>query len=350
MNEWIPAPVLLILLICILILGPKILRERGQYRKALLLQRYGWWCLLAAFVSEQLFIHFYVNEKIKYQDESFYQFIEKSRAIPLRSWSHENSIVRCEYRTMPYLNYKYDLCIYSNKRDQNKKNVYKLEFHEPHGYLSLIKWNDFHRYPYGEPLFELNENGQVIKDIRKNKTIGDAFKVFMDEWVPAPALLILILIILLFWPRILRRKGQSRQAFIFTRNGWFLLILAIVVEQSFIAFYLNKKVEQQSEVFQHFIEEAKALPEWKKGLYIIKCDYQSILLVYQYEMCLFTAAADSDKKSSEQHKILRVAYPGGLLSYLPLNSGRITWDGENIFDLSPNGEIVNDYRKTLRRM
>ena len=347
MNEWIPAPALLILLISILIFGPKILRERGQYRKALLLQRYGWWCLLAAFVSEQLFIHFYVNEKIKYQDESFYQFIEKSRAIPLHSWSHENPIVRCEYRTMPYLHYKYDLCIYSNKRDQNKKNIYKLEFHEPHGYLSLIKWNDFHRYPYGEPLFELNENGQVIKDIRKKKTIGDAFKVFMDEWVPAPALLILILIVLFLGPRLLRKIGQSRKAFLLFRYGWSLLILAIAAEQFFLTFYLDKKVVQQDEIFYQFIREARASPQWDHDRYMVKCEYRKILLIYQYQICIYGGTWNPETK--ELTFGLRTQRIPGYLSLISwTNASIIDIDWMPIFTLNLNGDVLSDNRKKDR--
>ena len=345
-HNWLPAPSLLISIALALLLVPKILRKFGQTRKALLLQRYGWWCLLAVIVIEQSFLSFYVNEKIKYQDESFYQFIEKSRAIPLRPWNHDSLIVKCEYRTVSYLYYGYGFCIYSDKESLNN---FSLVLYKPVGYLSLNIWS-FPGMPFSkETLFDLNVKGEVIRDFREKGDIGTVFKEIINEWMPAPALLILILIILLFWPRILRKKGQSRQAFLFTRNGWSLLILAIVIEQSFIAFYLNKRVEQQDEVFYQFIKEARASPQWDHDSYIVKCEYRKIFLIYQYRMCIYGDTWNPETK--ELTFGLDIQGAGGYLSLISwLNEDRMVWDRIPIFALNLNGDVISDIRVIQERI
>ncbi len=164
----------------------------------------------------------------------------------------------------------------------------------------------------------------------------------MAEWFPSPALLIITFLVLIFGPRILRRLGYPEKAFSLFKYGWSLLVLAIAVEQSFLHFYLNKKVEQQDKIFYQFIEEAKNLLKWEKSSYLIKCDYRPVFLVYKFEICILQG--NLFQGSDKNTKILKIAYPSGLLSYVPPGSGRITWDGVYIFELSPMGLVITDSR------
>ncbi len=164
----------------------------------------------------------------------------------------------------------------------------------------------------------------------------------MSDWIPAPALLITILLILMFGPWVLRNFGQPRKAFLILKYGWPLLISAIAIEQYSLYFHLNKEVAGQDKVFHQFLEKAKNVPGGLDSIKNKYCGHERIAIIYRYKICLKRFYRD---KSSFY---LYVVEPPGYLSLIPRDYwGRDLWGTISIWSVSKTGDFEKDYRKGI---
>jgi hypothetical protein len=140
---------------------------------------------------------------------------------------------------------------------------------------------------------------------------------------------------------------------VFVQNllRYFLLLIGtgIVVEQSFLHFYLDRGAIHDDEAFKSYIasldlKNPSSNPNYSYGVNSFECQYKKIFWFYNFRMCL--QGYGFDPANGMPRYRLRIAKPAGYLTVIPWEKiDRIAYDGADIFTLDNQGHVIEEMSK-----